>query len=168
MKKKFIVWTKSCIRGILGHNCLCLMIQWSLVFKVPRSTCFQILCYVSAKFFNILNATKLGKTELQEYEPRRTTTAIFDDVKGESAEFEWNIFPGFTSLQLCDRINNLLSSLGQTPEAFTGRILFMSMFNDISCEGKGNKQQCLKDADFVKTFARRFGIGQWFFHWTRF
>ena len=87
----------------------------------------------------------------------------FDDIKGESAEFEWNIFPGFTTLQLCDKINNLLSSLGQTPEAFTGRILFMSMFNDISCEGKDNKQQCLRDADFVKTFAGRFGIGQWSF-----
>ena len=87
----------------------------------------------------------------------------FDDVKGESAEFEWNIFPGFTTLQLCDKISDLLSSLRQTPEAFTGRILFMSMFNDISCEGKGNKEQCLKDADFVKTFARRFGIGQWSF-----
>ena len=24
----------------------------------------------------------------------------FDDIKGESAEFEWNIFPGFTTLQL--------------------------------------------------------------------
>ena len=81
-------------------------------------------------------------------------------IKGESAEFEWNIFPGFTTLQLCDKITELLSSLGQSPEAFTGRILFMSMFNDISCEGKGNKEQRLKDADFVKTFARRFGIGQ--------
>ena len=39
----------------------------------------------------------------------------------------------------------------------------MSMFNDISCEGKGNKEQCSKDADFVKTFAKRFGIGQWSF-----
>ena len=86
-----------------------------------------------------------------------------DDIKGESAEFEWNIFPGFTTLQLCDKINNLLSSLGQTPENFTGRILFMSMFNDISCEGKDNRQQCLRDADFVKTFAKRFGIGQWSF-----
>ena len=27
----------------------------------------------------------------------------FDDIKGESAEFEWNIFPGFTTLQLCDK-----------------------------------------------------------------
>ena len=70
----------------------------------------------------------------------------FDDIKGESAEFEWNIFPGFTTLQLCDKISDLLSSLGQSPEAFTGRILFMSMFNDISCEGKDNKQQCLRNA----------------------
>ena len=77
----------------------------------------------------------------------------FEDVKGESTEFEWNIFPGFTTLQLCDKINNLLSSLGQSLEAFTGRILFMSMFNDISCDGKDNKEQCLKNADFVKTFA---------------
>ena len=79
----------------------------------------------------------------------------FEDVKGESAEFEWNIFPGFTTLQLCDKISNLLSSLGQSPETFTGRILFMSMFNDFSCEGKGNEAQCLKDADFVKTFAKK-------------
>ena len=87
----------------------------------------------------------------------------FEDVKGESAEFEWNIFPGFTSLQLCDKISYLLISLGQSPEAFTGRILFMSMFNDISCDGKDNKEQCLKNAEFVKTFAKRFGIGQWSF-----
>ena len=87
----------------------------------------------------------------------------FEDVKGESTEFEWNIFPGFTSLQLCDKISNLLSSLGQSPETFTGRILFMSMFNDISCDRKDNKEECLKNADFVKTFAKRFGIGQWSF-----
>ena len=87
----------------------------------------------------------------------------FEDVKGESKEFEWNIFPGFTSLQLCDKISNLLSSLGQSPETFTGRILFMSMFNDISCDGKDNKEQCLNNADFVKTFAKRSGIGQWSF-----
>ena len=87
----------------------------------------------------------------------------FEDVKGESTEFEWNIFPGFTSLQLCDKIINLLTSLGQSPETFTGRILFMSMFNDISCDRKGNKEECLKNAEFVKTFAKRFGIGQWSF-----
>ena len=32
------------------------------------------------------------------------------------------IFPGFTTSQLCGKINDLLSDLGQTPETFTGRI----------------------------------------------
>ena len=137
------------------------MILRSLVFKAQRSTYFRILCYVSARFFNIMNATKHGKTGLQEYEPRGTT-AILRTSK-ESRRNSSNIFPGFTSLQLCDRISNLLSSLGQSPETFTGRILFMSMFNDISCDRKDNKEECLKNADFVKTFAKRFGIGQWSF-----
>ena len=85
----------------------------------------------------------------------------YDAINGESTEFEWNIFPGFTTLQLCDKISDLLSSMGQTPETFTGRILFTSMFNDISCDKNGNKDECLKNASFVKTFAGRFGIGQW-------
>ena len=60
----------------------------------------------------------------------------YDGINGEPTEFEWNIFPGFTTLQLCGIVNDLLSDLGQTPETFTGRILFMSMFNDISCDRK--------------------------------
>ena len=39
----------------------------------------------------------------------------------------------------------------------------MSMFNDISCDRYDNKDECLKKAEFVKTFAKRFGIGQWSF-----
>ena len=66
----------------------------------------------------------------------------YDAINGESTEFEWNIFPGFTSLQLCDNISDLLSSTGQTPESFTGRILFMSMFNDIFCDRYDNKDEC--------------------------
>ena len=87
----------------------------------------------------------------------------YDGINGESTEFEWNIFPGFTTLQLCGKINDLLSDLGQTPETFTGRILFMSMFNDMSCDRKGNKDECLANAGVVKVLARRFGVGQWSF-----
>ena len=39
----------------------------------------------------------------------------------------------------------------------------MSMFNDISCDRKGNKDECLANAEAVKVLARRFGIGQWSF-----
>ena len=84
----------------------------------------------------------------------------YDGINGEPTEFEWNIFPRFTTLQLCGKINDLLSELGQTPETFTGRNLFMSMFNDISCDRKGNKDECLANAETVKVLARRFGIGQ--------
>ena len=85
----------------------------------------------------------------------------YDGINGEPTEFEWNIFPGFTTLQLCDKISDLLSYLGQTPATFTGRILFMSMFNDIFCDRKGNKEECLANARVVKVLARKFGIGQW-------
>ena len=42
----------------------------------------------------------------------------YDAINGESTEFEWNIFPGFTTLQLCDKVSDLLSPMGQTPEIF--------------------------------------------------
>ena len=87
----------------------------------------------------------------------------YDGINGEPTEFEWNIFPGFTTLQLCGKVNDLLSDLGEAPETFTGRILFMSMFNDISCDRKGNKEECLANAGVVKALARKFGVGQWSF-----
>ena len=87
----------------------------------------------------------------------------YDAINGESTEFEWTIFPGFTTLQLCDKISDLLSHLGQTPESFTGRILFMSMFNDISCDKKDNEEECVANAKVVSILAGRFGIGQWSF-----
>ena len=86
-----------------------------------------------------------------------------DAINGESTEFEWNIFPGFTTSQPCGKINDLLSDLGQTPKTFTGRIFIMSMFNDISCDRKGNKDECLANAGVVKVLARKFGVGQWSF-----
>ena len=87
----------------------------------------------------------------------------YDGIDGEPTEFEWNIFSGFTTLQLCGKVNDLLSDLGETPETFTGRILFMSMFNDISCDRKSNKEECLANARVVKVFAKKFGVGQWSF-----
>ena len=84
----------------------------------------------------------------------------YDGINGEPTEFEWNIFPGFTTLQLCGKVNDLLSDLGEAPETFTGRILFMSMFNDISCDRKGNKDECVANAKVVTILAKKFGTGQ--------
>ena len=86
----------------------------------------------------------------------------YDGINGEPTEFEWNIFQGFTTLQLCSKISDLLSDLGKTPETFTG-ILFMSMFNDISCDDKGKEEECLANAKVVSILAKQFGAGQWSF-----
>ena len=64
----------------------------------------------------------------------------FDGINGEPTEFELDIFPGFNTLQLSDQVKSLLYRLGETPEIFPGRILFMSMFNDISCGTKDNQK----------------------------
>ena len=37
-----------------------------------------------------------------------------DRIDGEPMEFEWNIFPGFTTLQLCRKVQELLSRLSVT------------------------------------------------------
>ena len=49
--------------------------------------------------------------------------------------------------------------LGETPESFTGRILFMSMFNDISCGTEDIEKECLAHARVVSLYARKFGTG---------
>ena len=87
----------------------------------------------------------------------------YDGINGGPTEFEWNIFPGFTTLPLCGKVTGLLSRLGEAPETFTGRILFMSMFNDISCDGKGNEKECVANSKVVSILAEKFGIGQWSF-----
>ena len=82
-----------------------------------------------------------------------------DRIDGEPMEFEWNIFPGFTTLQLSHNVQELLLRLSVRPENFTGRIIFMSMFNDISWGSKDNKKECESSAQLVSLYEKRFGAG---------
>ena len=66
-------------------------------------------------------------------------------------------------MQLCNKVQELLSRLSVTPEKFTGRIVFMSMFNDISWRCKDNKKECEANAQLVSLHAKKFGAGQWSF-----
>ena len=84
----------------------------------------------------------------------------FDGISGEPTEFEWHIFPGFDKYVA---VKDLLSRLRETPENFTGRIPFTSMFNDISCGTTDNEGECLAHAKVVSLYARKFGTGQWSF-----
>ena len=48
-------------------------------------------------------------------------------------------------------------------QRITGRIIFMSMFNDISWGSKDKKIECESNAQLVSLCAKRFGAGQWSF-----
>ena len=69
-------------------------------------------------------------------------------------------FPGFTTLQLCNKVREFMSKMSD-PSEFKGRIIFMSMFNDISWRSEDNEQECELSASLVSTFARRFLLGRW-------
>ena len=72
-------------------------------------------------------------------------------------------FPGFTTLQLCNKVQEFLSKMSKEPEESTRRIIFMSMFNDISWRSKDNEQECEFNAKLVSIYARRFSPGRWSF-----
>ena len=74
-----------------------------------------------------------------------------------------NIFPGFTKLQLCYKVQEFLSKMSVEQEDFTGWIIFMSMFNDISWGSKEKKQECELSAQLVSIYAKRFSPGRWSF-----
>ena len=99
----------------------------------------RILCCASERFFNIPNPTKLGRTGLQESDPRKATKIM---MLSTESRLNWSgTFSQDSQRCNCDKVNDLLSNLGQTPETFTRRNLFMSMFNDISCDSKDNKDE---------------------------
>ena len=69
----------------------------------------------------------------------------------------------FNTLQLSQEVKGLLLRFNETPENFTRKNIFMSMFNDISWRSRDNKIECESNAKLVALVARRFGAGQWSF-----
>ena len=78
-------------------------------------------------------------------------------------EFEWKIFPGFTAVGILNNILQMMGELRCDPENFTGKIIFMSMFNDIVWDAKGNDELCVNNSKTVKEYAERFPRGHWCF-----
>ena len=49
-------------------------------------------------------------------------------IDGKQTEFEWKIFPGFTTLGILEEIQKFMTSLLCEPEHFNDMTIFMSMF----------------------------------------
>ena len=117
----------------------------------------SVLCL--GKVSEILQSNIAWEDRLKWFKTTQECRAL-DRIDGEPMEFEWDIYPGFNTLQLSQEVQELLSRLSVTPDNFTRRIIFMSMFNDISCGTEDNEEECESNARLVSLFARRFGTGQ--------
>ena len=62
-------------------------------------------------------------------------------IDGQPLEFEWKIFPGFTTVGSLNKIQQMMGELQCEPENFTGKIIFMSMYNDIVWWENGNTEE---------------------------
>ena len=112
----------------------------SSIFNAQRSSSSQILYCVLERFSTTPNRTMHGNKDWDGSNHLRFTEALTES-KCEPMEFEWNIFPGFKTLQLSEEVKSLLLRSGETSENFTGRIFFMSMFNDISSGLRDNEKE---------------------------
>ena len=102
----------------------------------------------------------------------RTTVGLVQNISGyrtldtidaEPMEFGWNVFPGFSTLQLVQKVQKFMNKMSD-PDQFQGRIIiFMSVFNDIIWRTEDNEQDCIADATLVSVFAKRFPSGRWSF-----
>ena len=54
-----------------------------------------------------------------------------DRIDGETMEFELIVSPEFTTLEILDEMQKCMIELKCEPEQFKGRVIYMSMYNDI-------------------------------------
>ena len=77
-------------------------------------------------------------------------------IDGEPIEFEWNIFPWFTLIEILRHIQESLKVRPINPDQFQGRIIFMSMFNDIGWTKNANSNVCVSNSREVNDYAKEF------------
>ena len=111
-------WTRS----VLSHD---QVIQWTKAEVRVYSD--SVLCLVK------MNDSKDAITRWEGQEEAFIMSPSYKEmlgIDGESIEFEWNILPGFSSLQILQKIQDDLWEWNIEPGKFADGI-FMSMFNDM-------------------------------------
>ena len=132
------------------------------IFNAQKSMSSQILCCASGGSRDIQIPTKLGRTELQESDPRKAT-----EITTVSMENRLN--SSGTSSQDSQRCISVIKSMIYCATWQKHQKLSHEEFYVCQCSmtspvtEKSNKEECLANARIVKVLAKKFGIGQWSF-----
>ena len=111
-------------------------------------------CQLCALFVKNRRHVVSWKKQIQWYSDNNYFKYL-NRIDRQLVKLEWMIFPGFTTVGTSIRINGRLENYSES-ENFTGRIIFMSMFNDIVWDAKGNDESCVNDSKTNKEYAERF------------
>ena len=115
----------------------CLLLSFSLVSRKSKST-------FRSRFIIFQQSTE---------------SAEVSGIDGEAIEFKWNLFPGFTSIEILRHIQKDLNARHLNPAQLVRRILLVSMFNDIDWTKKGNFDVCVSNVREVSDYAKEFQRG---------
>ena len=79
------------------------------------------------------------------------------DIAREPVVFVWRIYPGRTAGQLFPDVQKKMVDENMVhPFHFKGRVIFMSMYNDIDSSQKHNDDFCRKSSSRVSAYAKSF------------
>ena len=120
----------------------------SLVSRTRRFTHFQILCYALERWTRTQHEKLFGKNNWVGSKIHHNTELWW----ALSTESRWNstgIFPRSSST-----IQEFMNQIGDMAQ-FQGRIIFVSMYNDIIWWNNDNEQECIANATLVSLFAKK-------------
>ena len=141
---RFMEWLQVIGKIIHGSNYLWSVMKKSSVSRTRRFYVISdsVLCFW--KLHQNPQSNTVWEDKLTWFKCS-SQCRILDSVDGEPMEFEWNIFPGFTTMQLCNKVKEFMSKMSDQPEEFKGRIIFMSLFKTMNSK---------------MSYARRFSPGR--------
>ena len=77
-----------------------------------------------------------------------------NDTVGQSIDIEWHVCPGGTSVHILHKLQGFMLEIGHAHESFSERIIFASMFNEITnWESRKVQDKGLAQAREVLTYA---------------
>ena len=103
---------------------------------------------------------ELWKKQIQWYSDNNYFSEL-NRIDGQPMKFEWKIFPGLTTVRILNQIQQMMGDLQCELENFTGRIIFMSMFNDLVWDAEGNDEICANNSETIKQYAQSFFRCHW-------
>ena len=116
-KMRSSMWIRFIGKNIHGNICHWLVTKLLTIFNTQKSTSLLRFCVCLGRVHQHPQSNEAWK--------KRTGWIItsqsyrdYDGISGVPTEFEWNIFPGFTMLQLCGKVHRSTEQIRRNTRNF--------------------------------------------------